>query len=289
MAANKSVIALDIGGSSVKSGVVDLVSLVVTGFDIMPIDSHGSADEIIGTLSRIIEKHYTDEIDFVGVGVGMPGPADYDAGISYIKGTAKYEAIYGLNVKAAIQKKLSDINLPMHFRNDAEAAIVGEGVYGVGKGYSRIIGLTLGTGCGSAFLVDGVRQSSGAGVPENGWVYPILFDDEQADDVFSTRGLLKRLHDASINVETVAKAVKQAADNSKIRVIFHQFGHDLALFLQQFLVDFKPDAIILQGGIAQGFAYFKPAMTAVLPTPIFAGELGRDAALLGAANLFKST
>ena len=287
MSESKYVIALDIGGSSVKSGVVDLDTLAVTNFDISPIDSHGHADEIVDTLANVIDHHWSDAVDFVGVGIGMPGPADYELGVSYIKGTEKFESIYGLNVREAIQENLSHIPLPMRFRNDAEAAIVGEGVYGVGKGYSRIIGLTLGTGCGSAFLIDGVPQIDGAGVPENGWVYPILFDGEPTDDVFSTRGMLKRLHLASVQVTSVADAVNRADDRPAIREVFSQFGHDLARFLQEFLASFQPDAIILQGGIAQGFPYFEDAMNTVLPIPVFAGKLGRDAALLGAANLFK--
>ena len=69
--------------------------------------------------------------------------------------------------------------------------------------------------------------------------------------------------------------------------LFHQFGHDLAQFLEQFITDFRPDVIILQGGIAQGFRYFEDAMIASLTVPVLVGKLGRDAALLGVADLFK--
>ncbi len=286
MVENRLIIALDVGGSSIKSGVVDLKSLEVTGFDITTIDSHGTADEIIATLCGVIEHHYKSVRHVSGIGIGFPGPCDYEAGISYIDGVDKYEAIYGLNVHDAIQAKLS-FDVPIRFRNDAEAAIVGEAVYGVGKHYSRVIGLTLGTGTGSAFLIDGIAQISGQGVPDNGWVYPILFDGEPADDVFSTRGLLKQLHTASLDVQTVAEAVSQADENIIVQGVLAKFGSDLGQFVQPLAHGFLADVLILQGGIAQGFDYFGDDLMQQLTIPVHVGELERDAALLGAANLFK--
>ncbi len=287
MAENRRIIALDVGGSSIKSGVVDMTSLDVSSFDIIPIDSKGTAEEIVGTLVDVIQRHMNETPQAQGIGIGFPGPADYANGISLIEGVDKYEAIYGLNVHDAIKEKLSS-PLPIRFRNDAEAAIAGEGVYGVGRGYSRLIGLTLGTGTGSAFLIDGVPQTGGKGVPENGWVYPILFEGEMADDVFSTRGLLKRLNDADVDVVTVADAVKQANKNEVIRQVLAKFGHDLGQFLHPLVTDFEADVVILQGGIAQGFDYFGDDVKKHLTIPVYVGKLERDAALLGAANLFGS-
>ncbi|MEZ4637552.1 MAG: ROK family protein [Caldilineaceae bacterium] len=95
------------------------------------------------------------------------------------------------------------LDLNVRFRNDAEAAIVGEARFGAGRGLHRLIGLTLGTGSGSAFLIGGVPQIGGPGVPPNGWIYPLLFEGTQADDVFSIRGLLGRCHAAEIAVDSV--------------------------------------------------------------------------------------
>lgn len=285
MAENRKIIALDVGGSSIKSGVVDMTSLDVSDFDITPIDSHGTAEEIIGTLANVVQQHLNNAPSAQGIGLGFPGPADYENGIAYIAGVEKYEAIYGMNVHDALKAKLST-QLPIRFRNDAEAAIVGEGVYGVGKGYSRLIGLTLGTGCGSAFLVDGIPQLGGKGVPENGWVYQIVYEGDIADDIFSTRGLLKRLHDADLDVETVAEGVMQADENPTVRAVLAKFGDDLGKFLEPLAHEFNADVVVLQGGIAQGFDYFGDDVKKHLTTPVFVGKLERDAALFGAGNLF---
>lgn len=286
METNKYIIALDVGGSSVKSGIVDLTSLHISDFTTTSINSRASSQIILNTLFHIIQSHWQMNTPIIGVGLGFPGPFDYENGISYIDGVAKYEAIYGMNIHDALKNGLSDKSLPIQFRNDAEAAIVGEGVYGIGKGISRIIGLTLGTGLGSAFLIDGIPQTTGTGVPENGWVYSLPFGGEQVDDVFSTRGLLKRLSLAKIDVDTVVDAIQVADSTPLIRDVLAQFGRDLAQFLQPLVSDFGADAVILQGGIAEGFTYFGDEMRGLLSCPIFVGELGRDAALLGIAEMF---
>ena len=287
MAEGQFVISLDVGGSSVKSGVVNLVSHQISQFTRTPIDSRASATVIIKSLSDIIETHFKNTSPVIGIGFGFPGPFDYVSGVSWIEDVEKYEAIYGLNIHDALKADLTDTTLPIYFRNDAEAAIVGEGVHGAGEDYSRIIGLTLGTGCGSAFLIDGVPQVDGIGIPQNGWVYQMAYRGEQVDDVFSTRGLLKRLSSASLDVNTVLDAIQQASTNSSIRNIFAEFGDDLAQFLLPVIRDFNADALIVQGGIAHGFPYFEDAMNNRLAIPIFAGRLGQNAALLGIANLFK--
>lgn len=286
MANSKFIIALDVGGSSVKSGVVDLSSQTITDFHTTKTNSSASADRIFNTLAHIIQQYREEARPITGVGLGFPGPCDYEIGIIQIAGVEKFDAIYGLNIFDELRAKLPDLSAPIRWRNDAEAAIVGEGIYGVGRDFSRIIGLTLGTGCGSAFLIDGVPQTRGQGVPNNGWVYQIIYKGEEVDEIFSTRGLLRRFATASLDIETVIDAIQQAESSSKIRSVLESFGDDLGQFLKPLTIAFEADAIVLQGGIAQGFPYFSDAMKPHLSIPILAGELGRDAALLGIADLF---
>ena len=113
--------------------------------------------------------------------------------VCLIEGVEKYGAIHGVDIRADLQARLHLRDLPILFRNDAEAAVVGEARYGAGRDYRRLIGVTLGTGCGSAFLEDGLPVTKGPGVPPNGWLYPVLFRGIRADDLFSRRGLEARL------------------------------------------------------------------------------------------------
>ena len=216
---------------------------------VTPIDSSADAETILAAFADIIHRHLAqvDSVSLVGVAFGFPGPFDYEAGVSYITGVAKYEAIYGLNIKAALQSRLAEQtdltgtlreNLSglttIVFRNDAEAAIVGEARYGAGQPYRRLIGVTLGTGCGSAFIDEGTPVTSGEGVPPNGWLYPVLFQGVQADDSFSRRGLEARLRAAratTLDVKEAATAARQG--DATIGQVFVAFGADLGRFLSR--------------------------------------------------------
>ena len=69
----------------------------------------------------------------------------------------------------------------MRYRNDAEAAIVGEALSGAGIAYSRLIGLTLGTGLGSAFIVEREVITEGDNVPPHGLLYSCMFENQRAE------------------------------------------------------------------------------------------------------------
>ena len=288
LAPSARVIALDVGGTSVKSALVALGGHVIGKPSITPIDSSSDADSILGTFVQIIGTHLGESqaYSLLGIAVGFPGPFDYSAGICLIEGVEKYGTIYGVNMRDALRAGLDLGDLPILFRNDAEAAVVGEGRYGAGRDYRRLIGVTLGTGCGSAFLVNGVPVTSGPGVPPNGWLYPVLFRGLRADDVFSRRGLEARLRTASVTERNVkAAAVAARAGDVGARQVFEAFGADLGSFLNSFAVAFAAEAVLLLGRIAGAIDLFGPPLRQALSVPALPGGRGPDAALLGAADL----
>ena len=170
MSANKFVIALDVGGSSIKSGLVESNDSIIGTTLLSPIDSSAPAQKIIGSLSEVIRTYLANvnREDLLGIAIGFPGPFDYENSICLIEGLCKFGSIYGVNVRDALTSELNLDDCPIVFRNDAEAAILGEAVYGAGRRFNRLIGITLGTGFGSCFVVDGSPVISGAGVPPDG-------------------------------------------------------------------------------------------------------------------------
>jgi len=298
--ANVYVIALDVGGTFVKSAIVAPAGCLSQP-TVTPIDSSADAETILAAFADIIHRHLAqvDPVSLVGVAFGFPGPFDYEAGVSYITGVAKYEAIYGLNIKVALQSRLAeqaDLTATLRenlsgltnlvFRNDAEAAIVGEARYGAGQPYRRLIGVTLGTGCGSAFIDEGTPVTSGEGVPLNGWLYPVLFRGVQADDSFSRRGLEARLRAAratTLDVKEAATAARQG--DATTRQVFATFGADLGSFLEPYAFSFQAQAVLVLGGIAGAFDLFGSTLRQALSVPALPGERGADAALLGAADM----
>jgi glucokinase len=282
------IVAIDVGGSSVKSGLVDF-DLHITRTTRTPIDSQADADTILNTLRDIIQAHLAQSQHIVGVGFGFPSPFEYDTGVCRIHGVEKFEGIYGLNIGDELRARLNLPNLIIRFRNDAESAIVGEAKFGAGKPYRRLIGVTLGTGMGSSFIVDGKRLSSGKGVPkqEGGFLFPEFYKGERVDDVFSTRGLLGRFDAAGLHFDSVADA-KAAADkgDGAVQQIFAAFGADLGQFLTPWVNDFEAEAVLALGGISGAWQHFDRALNDALPVPAKVGILGSDAALLGAAEQF---
>ena len=229
---------------------------------------------------------YLDKYDSVrGVGIGFPSPFDYDNGISLIQGVDKYEAIFEVDIGAAIRERVNHPDLVIRFRNDAEAALVGEAVYGAGQPFSRFIGLTLGTGIGSSFIENGKRVKSGEGIPDGGFLFPVEFRGKQADEWFGTRGLLARFEEAGISFPTVAEAAQTAENNDTVKEAFVSFGADLACFVQPFLEVFQAEALLVSGGIANAYPLFGDALESGVSVPVVRGELGTKAALLGAADL----
>jgi glucokinase len=289
------VIALDVGGTSVKSALVTSAAQLVQPPRTTPLDAAAPADVIFGALAEAIKLHagaaFTDNLALLGCGFGFPGPFDYSAGISQIRDVAKFDSLYGLDIAAGLRRHLPSVlqDLPIRFRNDAEAAIVGEALYGAGRAYRRVIGVTLGTGCGSAFLVDGEPVTSGVGVPPNGWLYACLYNGVRADDQFSIRGLTAALTKAGVQVASIRQAAALARTNElRAQAVFRAFANDLGNFLRPYAEDFNADVILLQGGIARSFDLLEPGVAAALPIPVVAGELGQEAALFGAAAPFLS-
>lgn len=284
------VIALDVGGTSVKSGIVD-AGHSVHQRRTTPINSSGTAENILSTLAAIIDDHHQalqDDASLRGVAIGFPGPFDYAQGICYIRGVAKYESLYGVNVGAELRARLPFCaELPIRFRNDAEAAIIGEFRFGAGQPFARGIGITLGTGFGSTFVADGAPQRTGPGVPPNGWLYAEPWQGSQADDVFSLRGLRARIsaHGAGLlDVPEAAQAARQG--DQRLQAAFQSFGADLGAFLRPYVLTFDAHVVLVLGGIAHAMDLFGPALAHALRVPVREGILGQDAALLGAADLF---
>jgi glucokinase len=174
-----NLIGLDIGGSHVSVGRIhwDGRSVVVDNYFESDVDTSREAEEIISDWIDLIQKS-SAELSDLRLGIAMPGPYDYPNGISLIKDQGKMKSLYGLSVKNMLAEKLNISRDHINFTNDAEAFLLGESLAGAGRGFENSIGLTLGTGLGSAF-------KSGAEVTDAKlWTAP--FRDGIAEDYLGT-------------------------------------------------------------------------------------------------------
>ena len=289
-------IGADIGGSHITCAAVDLETYRVLRETVKerPVNNKAVASEIIRVwshaLSDAMEGLPPDSIK--GIGFGMPGPFDYVKGISYIKGVAKYEHLYGCHVKNSISEALGFTDgFPIRFMNDVSSFAVGEALIGKAAKFSRSMSITLGTGFGSAFISDRIPIVDGDEVPKLGCVYHLPYGDNIADDYFSTRwfiGTYKKR--TGKDLSGVKEMATLASTDRVIMELFTEFGNNLGVFLAPWLKKFRAEIVVVGGNISHAYDLFGSIFENSLAKEgcscrVELSELKEDAALIGSAYL----
>ena len=144
---------LDIGGTEIKGCVSDAEG-EKTRIRKFPSQAQKSAEKILDNFSRICRELLKDVDGSVcGVGLAIPGPFDYQKGISRMQGLNKYDSIYGIPLEPEIKARVPELKEAQFlFLHDIEAFALGESWYGTCRGAEKILCVCIGTGAGSAFV-----------------------------------------------------------------------------------------------------------------------------------------
>lgn len=278
-------LGVDVGGTGVRAALVDEEGKLCSSVHQFDPQADQDKETILSNLARGMAHVLQAAPEGVaGVGMGIPGPFDYAQGICLMQNVAKYDALYGVNVQAELRRRLElPQELPMRFLNDAAAFALGEWHFGAAQGHRRVMAVTLGTGCGSAFLVDGRIQTTVPGAGENGYVYNLPYREGRVDDYISRRGILKLWqerqgkHRPDVDVAELAAAAYRGC--WECRSLFEVWGEMLVEALAEPIGAFQPDCILLGGSIAKSMDLFA--------APIRKGlaRLAPQAKLTGAADL----
>lgn len=290
-------IGADIGGSHITCAAVDLETGAILRNTTAEraVDNKAQANAIIKVWAEAIAESISKlpSGNVGGIGFAMPGPFDYVKGISYIRGVAKYEHLYGVNIGEEIAATLgTGADVPLRFINDASAFAVGEAWAGVAKDYARSVSITFGTGFGSAFIADKIPVCDGPQVPRIGCVYHLPYKEGIADDYFSTRWFLKRYMEIKgRELSGVKELASLASSDNTIRDLFAEFGENAARFLAPWLKLFEAGILVLGGNISHAYDLFGRVFETTLKDENWNGEVARselkeDAALFGSAYLF---
>ncbi|MFD3001529.1 ROK family protein [Pontibacter toksunensis] len=287
MAVHKTV-GVDIGGTHITAALVDLEksTLIADTLTREDVDAKGDIAAIIRSWAQGI-KHAAGggKAESVKIGIAMPGPFDYAAGISLMQNQDKYDALYGQNIKVLLADALQISPDQLQFTNDAACFLQGEAFGGAAIGASRAIGLTLGTGLGSAFFRDGMAEDAAL------WRAP--FKDGIAEDYLSARWFLKRyLLLTGREASNVKSLVELLSSDAQVQTVLNEFGRHLAEFLLPYIDSENPEVIVIGGNIAQALHLFQPALQQTLVSegsnvPVKQAVLGEEAALIGAASVWK--
>lgn len=255
---------LDVGGTEIKGCVSDAEGQK-TRIRKFPSQAQKSAEKILDNFAQIcreLEKEANGRVR--AVGMAIPGPFDYEKGISRMQGLKKYDAIYGIPLEPEIKARVPELKeAPFLFLHDIEAFALGESWYGTCCEAEKIMCVCIGTGAGSAFIEYRKTVKTGKGVPENGWIYQIPFRESILDDYLSVRGLER----ISLGVMGKAQSGRELfhlaeAGNMEAREVWRRFGADAAEGLLPVLASYQPDLLLLGGQISKSFRWFGAALKA---------------------------
>lgn len=283
------ILGVDIGGSHVTAAVVDLGANAVLSHTLtrLELNSKADLDHILDVWTNAIAQTCAKMTSVPSyLGISMPGPLDYEKGICMINGQDKYDALFGLNIKELLAKRLDMDVANIGFVNDAVAFLAGEILGGAAKMGKNVIGLTLGTGLGSAKALKNEAVSDA-----DLWKMP--FKDAIAEEYLSTRWFVKHYFEKTAKKIDNVKDLSILAQNGDTAAlaVFEEFGTNLGLFLQRFIeLEGDVDTVVLGGNIAKTIHFFKDQVFDVLgdgKVEINQAILAEDAALIGAAGLWK--
>ena len=309
-------IGVDIGGMSVKAGLVDEKGSIIVK-DTAVTRAQAPAEEIVADIAALVRK-VADEGGVAlsalgGIGVGSPGSVDDEAGviryscnINFVR-TPFVELLGGM---------LSVRNVKIS--NDANCAALGETVYGAGRGARNSVTVTLGTGVGTGIVVDGRLLTGNKSAGAEGGHVIIKAGGEKCG--CGKRGCFEAYASATAFMRMTARAVERhpesylaevarergidgrtafiaakAGDKVAKRVVSDYIRY-VGTGLIGFANVFYPEVFIIGGGIGkEGDALILPLRDFVRknaygaeynpPIDVVAAALGNDAGIIGAAAL----
>ncbi len=251
----------------------------------VPVDSQGSAEEILAALDTALARGMASAkalgVTVSRVGISIPGPFDYLAGVSHMK--HKFAAIEGISLLPRVRAAVG--GAPAAFLHDSTSFMLGEGWFGAAKGALRPVGVMLGTGFGFA-----VMQGSKVCVNETQtpalslWARPLR--DGTTEDYVSRRAIraryaARRPDAGSPDVREIAESAR-GGDLGALETM-RETGELLAEVLSPHLAALRCDRVVLGGQIARSADLLLPGFMARAGVDVRVAAHLDDAALRGAA------
>lgn len=302
-------IGIDIGGTTIKYGLVDDQGRVSTKNSVQT--SH-IKDDLIHQLVTIIDNYKDEEID--GVGISAPGIIQKN-GLMTTAGSI--HSLYGTNLKMVLEEK---VNLPISIINDANAVAIAEKWIGNAKDFENYLCVVLGTGIGGGIVIDGKLFSGAHGMAgEFGWMLIDRLPKEDIEKVsynqraavvgglchqYNLKKHLENLEAEDVGVYDAFEIMNRAKNGEKVaQSVLEQFYTDLSVGLMNLMCNFDPEAILIGGGISENEEFSNQLkqrleellskhesfhrLKNIIQIPIIPTKLQNDAGMIGAVYTLK--
>jgi glucokinase len=304
-------IGIDVGGTTTKGALVTGEGEILERFE-QPTESSSGTKGIIRVAEHLVSRGAESGTQPEAIGIGAAGLIDRSSGSVIQSPNLVYDD------PKIVDAVASHLSLPVIVDNDANAAAWGERLFGAAKGLDHLALLTIGTGIGSGFVVDGrlLRGAHGAAA-EFGHT---VIDPSGPECPCGLRGCLEQYAsgtaiaraarneiakgEASMLVKMAGSAQNITARHVALAAGLHddlsatvlrKAGRSLGLGMSNVVNTFEPQAIVLGGGIIKaGEPYLGPARDELAralaaqrrrPVRLDVTALGDDAGILGAAAL----
>ncbi len=245
MKSEQKILGIDVGSTNMKAGLV--VEGEITEFRNIPVEP----DRIIGELLELIMS-YKLEADSI-IGVGFPGFVNEGK----VHSPPNLPTIHDLDLQEELRE---ETHRPVYLFNDADSYILGEALYGAGKGSRIVVGLTLGTGIGGGFIVDGEVYTGGRGFASE---YGHMTIDpngpachcgkkgclEAFIGSYGITGRYKNLSGEDLTVKEIFDKAKE--DEETALKIVNEFGFYLSIGIKNLMEALDPDIVVLGGGVTK--------------------------------------
>lgn len=251
-------LCLDVGGTEIKAAPLDKRGNFLAPVRHFPAMAGADRQTLLENFGWIFSSICPENAVPIEIDLAFPGPFDYKNGICLLQGLDKYDALYGCNLRRAFSEISGLLEQKIQFINDAAAFALGEMTFGQATQAGRALFVAVGTGCGSAFGVNGFLAEEGTpGVPPNGYFYNAPFRDSCVDDYISRRGL-EKLSGEMLGVPLDGRALAEriAAGDERAKACFRCFGEQLCDALQPQIEAFCPDTLCMGGQIMESAALF---------------------------------
>ena len=291
----KYIIAIDIGGTTFKTGIFSDSLCLITLSNEDKIRHYNGKKEmvnaIINQVNATIEDNDIKQADIMGLGIASPGPLDSKQGL--ILNTPNLQDFQNYKIADDFSKKL---NLDIFIENDANLFSLGEW-YSQYRKNDIIVGVTLGTGLGLGLIINGEIFRGGNGLAMEYGLSPFKWGIcENNVSIRYIRKRAKELYGKEISPRIIEKYFK---DNDKKAIkIYNEYGNNLGIVLSHVINMIDPQRITLGGGLSKAFDCFKDRMFSTLEkhAPSFAlnditvcpSKTGGNSTILGASLMVKN-
>ena len=297
----KQYFGIDIGGTAVKLGIVDETGKVLCKGE-QSVNFDGYQTPVLDTVRKAAKEFLTAQAipveNLSGIGVSATGQIDSRKGI--VVGTCgNFPNYIGSPIKAALEQ---DFGLPVTVANDANCMTLGEVWVGGAKGYTDVIGVTLGTGVGGGILTGGRLLEGARGLGGELGHYrlhaldgvPCTCGAAGCWELYAATTALVRAAQEKDPAWTNGRAIFAAAQagNETVLALLDHWTDEIAQGLAGMVHIFNPQLILIGGGVsAQQKLLIDPiaakVKASVMPAfaeglEIRAAQLHNDAGMVGA-------